>query len=140
MSHDGAGHRRVSGGGTVTGTETASRAIPDGNTLLINSPSIIINPHLRKLNYDPLASFEPICYLTNFPTVIAVNSASPYRSLDDLLSAARTRPGVLTLASVGPATVSHIAFEALKRLANVNITFVPYLGNAAALNALLGEH
>src|SRR5207244_9411595 len=52
------------GGGTVIGTEAASRAAPDGNTLLITSVVFVINPHLRKLNYDPLTSFEPICNLT----------------------------------------------------------------------------
>jgi tripartite-type tricarboxylate transporter receptor subunit TctC len=74
------------------------------------------------------------------PMVIAVNTASPYRTLGDLLGAARAKPGTLTLASVGPGTVSHVAFEKLKRVANVDMTFVPYPGNAPAMNALLGAH
>ena len=74
------------------------------------------------------------------PTVIVVNSASPYRTLADLLDAARAKPGDLTLAAAGPATVLQIAFEMLKRAANVNMTFVPYPGGAPAVNALLGEH
>jgi len=72
--------------------------------------------------------------------VIAVNSASPYRTLSDLLGAARVKPGDLTLASFGPATSSQIWFEMLKRRANVDMTFVPYPGMAPAVNALLGEH
>ena len=100
----------------------------------------IINSHLRKLDYDPLTSFEPICYLARSPTVIAVNSASSYRTLADLLSAARAKPGELTLASTGPATVTHIAFEILKRTANVNMIFVPYPGMAPVVSALLGQH
>jgi tripartite-type tricarboxylate transporter receptor subunit TctC len=55
------------GAGTVIGTEAAARAAPDGNTLLITSVAFVINPHLRKLNYNPLASFEPICNLTQSP-------------------------------------------------------------------------
>jgi tripartite-type tricarboxylate transporter receptor subunit TctC len=94
----------------VIGTEAASHAAPDGNTLLITQPPFIINSHLRKVNYDPLTSFEPICHLASSPNVFVVNSASPYRSLTDLLDAARSKPGNLTLASV-PATTSHIAFE-----------------------------
>jgi tripartite-type tricarboxylate transporter receptor subunit TctC len=128
------------GAGSVIGTEAVSRAIPDGNTLLINSPTFVVIPHLRKLNYDPLTSFEPLCYLVRSPQVIAVNSASPYFTLADLLSAARAKPGDLTLASFGPATSSQIWFEMLKRAANVDMTFVPYPGMAPAVNALLGEH
>jgi tripartite-type tricarboxylate transporter receptor subunit TctC len=74
------------------------------------------------------------------PLVIVVNSASPYRTLADLLDAARAKPGDLTLASAGPAGVPHLAVEMLKRAANVNMTYVPYPGAAPAVNALLGEH
>ena len=128
------------GAGALIGYEAVSRAVPDGNTLLINAPSFVINPHLRKVSYDPLTGFEPICYLVRLPLVIAVNSASPYRTLADLLTEARAKPGELTLASGGSATIQHIAFEMLKRSANVNITFIPYSGNPAAVNALLGGH
>lgn len=74
------------------------------------------------------------------PHVVAVNSASPYGTLADLLSAARAKPGELTLASIGPATSHQIRFEMLKRAAKVDMTFVPYPGNPPAVNALLGEH
>ena len=125
------------GGGTAIGTEAVARASPDGSTLLINSPEFVINSHLRKSNYDPLTSFEPICHLVNSPTVIVVNSASSYRTLADLFGAARKNPGDLTLASTG---IFQIAIEMLKRAANVNLTYVPYAGNAPASNALLGGH
>jgi tripartite-type tricarboxylate transporter receptor subunit TctC len=92
------------------------------------------------LNYDPLTSFEPICYLVRSPQLLVVNSASPYRTLTDLLNAARAKPGELTLASAGPASSPHIAFETLKRAATVNINYVPYQGSTPAVNALLGEH
>jgi tripartite-type tricarboxylate transporter receptor subunit TctC len=127
------------GAGAVIGTEAVSRAAPDGNTLLVAAPAFVISPHLRKLSYDPLTSFEPICQLTTTPTVIFVNSASPYRTLADLLDAARANPGTLSLGSV-PGSPTHIAFEMLKRAANVDMTFVPYPGGAPAINALLGNH
>jgi tripartite-type tricarboxylate transporter receptor subunit TctC len=66
------------GAGTVIGTEAASRAAPDGNTLLIVSSSFVVVPHFRKLNYDPLTSFEPICSLVSSPVVIVVNDAVPH--------------------------------------------------------------
>jgi tripartite-type tricarboxylate transporter receptor subunit TctC len=128
------------GAGTATATEAVSHAAPDGNTVLFMANAFVINPNLRKLNYDPLTSFEPICYLVRSPHVIAVNSASPYRTLADLLNAARAKPGELTLASIGPATSQQIGFEMLKRAAKVDMTFVPYPGNPPAVNALLGEH
>jgi tripartite-type tricarboxylate transporter receptor subunit TctC len=128
------------GAGSVIGTEAVSRAAPDGNTLLINTPNLIIGPYVRKLNYDALKSFEPICHLVSSPALIVVNSASPYRVLADLINAARASPGVLTLASVGPATTLHIAAEKLRRTANFDMIYVPYGGSGPAVTALLGEH
>jgi tripartite-type tricarboxylate transporter receptor subunit TctC len=128
------------GAGTAIATEAVARAAPDGNTLLITNPAFVINPHLRKLNYDPLTGFEPICSLASFPLLIVVNVGSPYHTLADLLNAARAKPGELTMASFGPASPAQIAFETLKRAANVNMTYVPYQGTAPAITALLGEH
>jgi tripartite-type tricarboxylate transporter receptor subunit TctC len=128
------------GAGGVIGTEAVARANPDGNTLLIATIAILISPHLQKVNYDPINSFEAICELANVPTVIVVNNASPYRSLADLLNAARDKPGELTLASVDPGTPYQFGLELLKRAANVNLIYVPYSGSAPAINALLGQH
>src|SRR5580704_11426627 len=128
------------GAGTVIGTEAVARSAPDGNTVLMVAPSFIINPSLRKVNYDPLRDFEPICQLAATPMVIVVNAAAPYRSLADLLDAARAKPGELTLGSGGPGSSLHIGFEILRRAAGINMTYVPYAGNAPAINALLGGH
>jgi tripartite-type tricarboxylate transporter receptor subunit TctC len=128
------------GAGSVIGMEAAARATPEGNTLLVATSALVTNPHLRKLNYDPLSSFAPICYLATSPLVILVDSASPYSTLADLFNAARARPGDLTMASVGPANGIRIAVEMLKRAANVNMTYVPYSGTSLAVNALLGGH
>jgi tripartite-type tricarboxylate transporter receptor subunit TctC len=128
------------GAGSAIGTEAVSRAAPDGNTLLINTPNLIIGPYVRKLNYDALKSFTPICHLVSSPALIVVNSGSPYHVLADLFGAARANPGVLTLASSGPATTLHIASEKLKRAANFNMIYVPYGGTGPAVTALLGEH
>jgi tripartite-type tricarboxylate transporter receptor subunit TctC len=127
------------GAGGIIGTEAVSRAAPDGSTVLITSAALIIAPHLRKLNYDPL-TFEPICHLADTPMFIVVNGPSSYRTLADLVNEARAKPGELTLASVGPATTLHIASERFKRTTNVNMTYVPFPGTASAVNALLGGH
>jgi tripartite-type tricarboxylate transporter receptor subunit TctC len=128
------------GAGTILATEAASRAAPDGNTLLMVSNSFIINPNLKKLAYDPLASFAPICHLVSSPQILAVNSDSPYRSLADLVATAHAKPGALTLASLAPATTQHIAYEMLKRAASLDMVHVPYPGGAPAVTALLGNH
>jgi tripartite-type tricarboxylate transporter receptor subunit TctC len=128
------------GAGASIAYEAVARAAPDGNTLVINANSMVIVPHMRKVNFDPLTSYEPICYLLRSPQVIVVNSASPYRTLTDLINAARAKPGELSLATVGPATTQHIGFEQFRRLANIKLTYVPYAGGAPAMNALLGGH
>jgi tripartite-type tricarboxylate transporter receptor subunit TctC len=128
------------GAGSIIAAETVARAAPDGNTLLVNSNGMMISSKIRKVNFDPLTSYEPICYLVSSPQVIVVNSDSPYRTLADLIDAARARPGELSIASVGPLTTQHIAIEKFKRLAGINLTYVPFTGGAPAINALLGGH
>jgi tripartite-type tricarboxylate transporter receptor subunit TctC len=128
------------GAGASIAYEAAARATPDGNTLVINANSVVINPILRKVNYDPVSSFEPVCYLVRSPQILAVKSSSPYRTLRDLINAAQAKPGELSFASVGPATTQHIGLEQLRRRANINFTYVPYPGGAPAINALLGDH
>jgi tripartite-type tricarboxylate transporter receptor subunit TctC len=116
-----------------------SRATPDGNTLLITNTPLVTNPHFRKQNYDPVTSFEPVCSIARAPQFITVSATSPYRTLTDFLTAARAKPGELTLATyVG--TISHIGLEMLKHVAKADITFVPYPGSAPAITALLGGH
>jgi tripartite-type tricarboxylate transporter receptor subunit TctC len=127
------------GAGTVIATEAVSHAAPDGNTILLVSNSFVINAHIRKLSYDPL-SFEPICYLVESPTIYAVNAGSGYSTLNDLLGAARAKPGEFSMAGSGPATGYHIGFDMLKRAADIDMAFVPYGGTAPAVGALLGGH
>jgi tripartite-type tricarboxylate transporter receptor subunit TctC len=128
------------GGGTVIGTEAVERAEPDGHTVLLVANSFVANPPLKRANYDPTRSFEPVCYLAATPMVLVVLGSSPYRTLNDLIAAARARPGELAFASGGPGSSLHVAIEVLKRAANINVTYVPYGGTAPAINALMGNH
>lgn len=128
------------GAGGIIAAEAVARAQPDGNTLLINNNGIIVSSILRKVNYDPLTSFEPICYLVTTPQIIVVNSETPYHTLAELVDDARARPGALTIASVGPNTTQHIGIERFKRLAKANLTYVAYPGGATTINALIGAH
>ena len=128
------------GGGASIAYEAVARAAPDGNTLVINGNSIVINPHLRKVNYDPLTSFEPICYLLSSPQVFVVKADSPYKTLADLVAATKAAAGTLVFATVGPATTQHIGFEQFRHLSKIDVTYVPYPGGAPAMTALLGGH
>src|SRR5271165_7191158 len=81
------------GAGASIGYEALARAAPDGNTVVISANSLVINPIMRKVNYDPVTSFEPVCYLVSSPQVIVVNKTAPYRTLTELITAARAKPG-----------------------------------------------
>jgi tripartite-type tricarboxylate transporter receptor subunit TctC len=128
------------GGGSAIASEAVARATPDGGTLLIVAGALLINPILKKVNYDPLTSFEPICKLVRVPHFIVVNKDSPLKSFADFIAAAKAKPGELTFATVGPATGPHIAFEILKRRTGADIRFVPYPGTTPSINAVLGGH
>jgi tripartite-type tricarboxylate transporter receptor subunit TctC len=80
------------GGGTVIGTEAVERAEPDGRTVLLVANSFVINPPLQRASYNPSTSFEPVCYLAATPMVLVVLGSSPYRTLNDLIAAARAKP------------------------------------------------
>jgi tripartite-type tricarboxylate transporter receptor subunit TctC len=128
------------GGGSAIASEAVARATPDGGTLLIVAGALLINPILKKVNYDPLTSFEPICKMVRVPHFIVVNKDSPLTSFGDFIAAAKAKPGELTFATVGPATGPHIAFEVLKRRTGADIRFVPYPGTTPSINAVLGGH
>ena len=128
------------GAGTVVGTEVVQRAEPDGGTVLLVASSFVINPGLHRGNYDPSKDFAPVCYLAATPMVLVVQGASPYKTLADLIAAARAHPGELAFASGGPGSSLHIAIEVLRRAANIDINYVPFGGTAPAISTLLGGH
>ena len=127
------------GAATEIGTEYVAHATPDGYTLGIISNSFVVLPNVRKLKYDPLGDFTPICMLASFPPLIVVDNDSPYRTLGDFVAAAHAQPGTLTLGTLGPSTASQLAVEMLKRSAKADITFVPFPGYTPAVQALLSH-
>ena len=78
------------GGGTMIGTEAAARAAPDGNTVLLVANSFVVNPALKKQNYDPTTSFDPICQLAATPLVLVVKGNRP--TARSLISSTRRAP------------------------------------------------
>jgi tripartite-type tricarboxylate transporter receptor subunit TctC len=128
------------GASGMIGTEQVSRAAPDGTSLLMTANTYLIDAQTRKANYHPVTAFEPICYLVQSPAVFVVNSASPYKTLKDLLDAARLKPGELSMAAVGPGSTFQMGFTAMTKAAGVTMTYVPYAGSAPAVTAVMGQH
>ncbi|WP_439548953.1 Bug family tripartite tricarboxylate transporter substrate binding protein [Falsiroseomonas sp.] len=120
------------------GAEALVRAAPDGYTLLLPFTGHVINPSLfRRLPFDPVRDFAPVALVASNQTVLVVRTNSPYRSLQDLIAAAKAAPGRLNGGFL-PASTQHLATEMLFHQAGIEAVGVPYRGNAQAMNDLLG--
>jgi tripartite-type tricarboxylate transporter receptor subunit TctC len=129
------------GTGGVIGYEMGSRAPADGHTLLAVFPSFVVNPALRRgLQYDPIKSFKSVGQYMSLPMGIAVHPSLPVKSVKELVSLARARPGELAYGSSGTGTLQHIFTEMLKSDLKVNITHIPYTGGATQITATAGGH
>jgi tripartite-type tricarboxylate transporter receptor subunit TctC len=129
------------GGGTVIGSALAAKAPADGSTILFIANSYVINAKLRHdLPYDGMKAFEPVANMVDSPQVVAVRADSPYRTLQEFIAAAKSRPGELSIGTLGPATTQHIAAEMLMRAAGIRLIYTPFTGGAPAVNAALGGH
>jgi len=117
-----------------------AKAEADGYTLGTMSPPQAVAPSLvPQLPYDTARDLAPVLQTTRAPMILVVRAGSPSRSLPGLVAAAKAQPGRLTYASAGNGTPQHLAVEAFKLRAGVDIHHVPYKGSVAAVTALLGE-
>ena len=129
------------GGGTNIGSDLVAKAVPDGYTLLMAGAANAINMSLyAKLPYDTVRDFAPVSLSVKGANVLLVHPSLPAKNLKELLALARAQPGKLNYASSGMGSANHMAGELLKLVAKVNITHVPYKGNAPALTDLIGGH
>lgn len=129
---------RPSAGGNVAG-ELAARASPDGYTLLVVTPTHVVNPSLyRDLRYDAIKDFAPVGLIVNAQYFLSVSNGLPVSSVGELLALAKTRPQPLSYASSGIGSANHLSGELFKTLAGINLVHVPYKGGAPALNAVIG--
>jgi len=127
------------GAGTVIGTDYVAKSPADGYTVVVATFAHAVNPSLMaKLPYDTDKAFDPVILLARGPNVLVVRTESPYKSVADVLAAARATPGKLTFASQGNGTSAHLAGEMFANLAKVQVTHVPYKGAGPALTDLLG--
>nr|WP_231394204.1 tripartite tricarboxylate transporter substrate binding protein [Pseudacidovorax intermedius] len=131
---------RAGATGTI-GAAYVAKSAPDGYTLLGTSigPQAIA-PHLMgKLPYDPIGSFAPVITIGTIPHILVVGANQPYRSVADLLAAAKAQPGKLAFASGGTGTILQMQGELLAQQTGSRFIHVPYKGDTPALQDTLGE-
>jgi len=126
---------RISG---FLAAEAVSKASPDGYTLLVTGSAVWLSSLLRSVPYDVIRDFSPIMVIEVTPSVLAVHPSVPVKSVKDLISLAKARPGELSYGSDAIGGRGHLGVELFKTMAGVDILHVPYKGSAAANNALLG--
>ncbi len=127
------------GSGGNLGIDAAAKAPADGYTLVVGQTSnLAINPTLySKLPYDPVADLTPIGLIGNSPLLFVVGANSPYRTLAELVAAAKAKPDALNYASAGSGTVGHLATELFQREAGIKLTHVPYKGASQGLTDVM---
>jgi tripartite-type tricarboxylate transporter receptor subunit TctC len=132
---------RPSAGGIV-GVQTVATATPDGHTLIMGHiGTFTINPTLfQKLPYDAVKDFQPITLVAMVPNMLTVNPKLPVRSVEELVSLARSKPGALNYASGGNGSAAHLAMEYFKLLAKVDFAHIPYKGTGPAVIDVMGGH
>ena len=130
-------NRPGQGGSLALGT--VARAAPDGTSMMLaHMSALATNPHLyRSVPYDTLKDFDAAGLMADLPFVLVCNPGLPVRNLEEFIRFVRANPDRLTNASSGNGTVSHLAMEELKRLADLRITHVPYRGSSLGVTDVL---
>src|SRR3954447_3385177 len=121
------------------GTDFVAKSAPDGYTILaVASGPIVVNPVLyARVTYDPLKDLVPIAQCVVYQYVLVTRAEAPYKSIRDLINAARERPGALSYGSTGIGGGNHLAGELFALAAGATLIHVPYKGSAPALADLL---
>ncbi len=129
---------RPGAGGNIAG-EAVAKSAPDGYTLFLGTvASQAINPHLySRMPYDPIKDFTPVTLAASYPLLLVAHPGAGFRSVAELLQAAKARPGALFFASSGNGSPGHLSGELFKNMGGVNIVHVPYKGGAPANTAVL---
>ena len=127
------------GAGGVVASQALVTSAADGYTLIVVASGHATNPFLYpKLPYDTFRDFTPISTLASSPNILLVRADSPFKTLADVISQARAKPGSLSYGQSGNGTSTHLAGELLKKLAGFDMSAIPYKGGAPAINDLLG--
>ena len=127
------------GGNGMIGVDAAAKAAPDGTTIVLSAlGALVVNPHIMRTPYDPLADLAPVTLAVRNPLVLVANAAQPAKTMAAMLALARAKPGELAVGSSGTGSTNHLAIELLNLMANVRLTHVPYRGEGPAMTDLVG--
>jgi tripartite-type tricarboxylate transporter receptor subunit TctC len=130
------------GAAGVIGADAAAKSAPDGYTIVIGQASnLAINASLmKKLPYDPVRDFAPITRVAMSPNLLVVHPSLPVRSVKDLVSLAKARPGAINYASAGNGSPGHLAAEYFRKIANIDVVHIPYKGATPAMLDVIAGH
>jgi tripartite-type tricarboxylate transporter receptor subunit TctC len=128
------------GGGGIIGTELASKADPDGYTLLLINVQHTILPSLEKLPYDPIKSFVPIAKMATTPHSLVVHPSVPANSVKEFIALAKQKPGQLVFGTAGIGSPGQMGAELFKMMAKLDFKIVNFKGGGPSLIDLLGGH
>jgi tripartite-type tricarboxylate transporter receptor subunit TctC len=120
------------GAGGMVGTDVVARAAPDGYTLLLMDPAVVINPTLQKDAPYDLSKLQMVSMIGSSPVVIVGSLTVPIKTFPELIAYAKANPGKLNFASAGIGTAPHLSGELIKLRAGIDMTHVPYRGIGAA--------
>lgn len=129
--------KNVPGAAGTLGTAEVAGATPDGYTILVSPIGpITLQPHRLKLTYSA-DSFDPVCKIVDSPVVLMAAPDSKYKTVADVVKAAKAEPGKLPYGTTGPGTIPHVAKIAFAKAAGIDIKHVPYKGSADVVQGLL---
>jgi tripartite-type tricarboxylate transporter receptor subunit TctC len=126
------------GANTVIGSQFVARAAPDGHTLLVVGTPFAVNPHLFPLPYDTIRDFAPVATIARTRQILVVNPSLPVKSVQELVTLAKARPGQIAYSSSGTGNTNHLAAEILSSLTAIKLLHVPYKGAGPAVTDLIG--
>lgn len=118
--------------------DLTAKSPPDGHTLVfVTAGQIVINPHLMKLSYDPLADLAPVAFLVHTCMLLVTHPSVPAKSAKDLIALAKAQPGKLNVGSGGNGSATHLAAELLMSLTGARLTHIPFKGAGPSMLALV---
>ena len=129
-----------SGGGGAVGIQAARDAAPDGYTILVTPPPILLIPLVNKNSGFTMKDFTPLVLATSSPNTTVVKAEASWKTFEDFIAEAKKNPGALTYGSAGPGTTPHFIGELVKLKTKIDLTHVPLGSESAAATAVLGGH
>lgn len=128
------------GNGTIGPVQMARLAKPDGYTIAASTVSLLRQPHMQQVDWDPLNEFTWIIGLGGYTFAVAVREDSPFKTLKDMITWAKANPGKLTYGTPGQGSSLHLLMEALAEQAGFQGVHVPFKGGGETTTAMLGGH